>query len=56
VTLAEPADRHAVRIAIISIGDRITFGVCSDPEAVEGTERLATGIADALDQLELALN
>jgi WS/DGAT/MGAT family acyltransferase len=56
VTLAEPADRHAVRIAIISIGDRITFGVCSDPEAVEGTERIATGIADALDQLELALN
>ncbi|MFM8526648.1 MAG: wax ester/triacylglycerol synthase domain-containing protein [bacterium] len=56
VTLAEPADRHAVRIAIISIGDRITFGVCSDPEAVEGTERIASGIIDALDQLELALN
>jgi len=52
VTLAEPADRHAVRIAIISIGDRITFGVCSDPEAVEGTEKIATGITDALDQLE----
>jgi len=52
VTLAEPADRHAVRIAIISIGDRITFGVCSDPEAVEGTERIASGITAALDQLE----
>jgi WS/DGAT/MGAT family acyltransferase len=56
VTLAEPADRHAVRIAIISIGDRITFGVCSDPEAVEGTERIAIGITDALDQLEHAIN
>ena len=52
VTLAEPADRHAVRIAIISIGDRITFGVCSDPEAVEGTEQIASGITEALDQLE----
>lgn len=52
VTLAEPADRHAVRIAIISIGDRITFGICSDPEAVEGTERIAAGITEALDRLE----
>lgn len=55
VTLAEPADRHAVRIAIISIGDRITFGICSDPQAVEGTELIANGITDALDQLETDL-
>ena len=56
VTLAEPADRHAVRIAIISIGDRITFGVCSDPKAVEGTQLIAEGITESLDQLERELS
>ena len=52
VTLAEPADRHALRIAIISMGDRITFGVCSDPQAVEGIEAIAAGISSSLDRLE----
>lgn len=56
VTLAEPADRHALRIAIISMGDRITFGACSDPQAVEGVERIASGISDSLDRLEAAVS
>ena len=51
-TFAEPADRHALRVAVISLGDELAFGLCSDPEAIGGLERLADALEQAVLELE----
>jgi len=51
-SFAEPADRHALRVSVVSLGGVLAFGVCSDPEAVPGIDRLAAGIEDSVAELE----
>jgi hypothetical protein len=51
---AEPAQRHALRISALSCGDAITIGLCTDPEAVPGVERLATASSESLEALRAA--
>ena len=34
VSFAEPADRHALRVSVVSLGGDLAFGLCSDPEAI----------------------
>jgi WS/DGAT/MGAT family acyltransferase len=51
-SFAEPADRHALRVSVVSIGGVLAFGVCSDPEAVPGIDRLAAGIEASIAELE----
>ncbi len=53
-SFAEPADRHALRVSIISIGGSIAFGFCSDPEAIGGVDRIAAALDGALAELEQA--
>ncbi len=53
-TLAEIADRHALRVAIVSAAGRISFGLCADPDAVDGLDVIADGIAGEIDRLGAA--
>lgn len=40
-TLAEIGEAHALRIAVISLADTLSFGFCADADLVEGVERMA---------------
>ena len=52
-TLAEIANRHALRVAAISLGDELSFGLCADAVAVEAPETIAAGIEAELAALSL---
>ena len=54
-SLAEIAHRHALRVAVVSAGGRISFGLCADPEAVDGLGTIADGIERELKGLATAL-
>ncbi len=54
-SFAEPADRHALRVAAVSMGGEVAFGLCSDPDAVEGLNTIASLISDSLAELSAAL-
>jgi diacylglycerol O-acyltransferase len=53
-SVAEPAQRHALRVSAISYAGSVGVGVCSDPEALPGIARLADAIGDALAELRHA--
>ena len=42
-SVAEPADRHALRISAISCAGNVGIGLCTDPDAVEGVARARRG-------------
>ena len=44
-SIAEIGERHALRVAVISLGDTLSFGVCADPGIVEHVQTIADGIA-----------
>jgi diacylglycerol O-acyltransferase len=50
-SLAEVANKHALRISVVSGCGRLTFGLCADPEAVGPVEPLAQAIEGELDAL-----
>lgn len=50
-SIAEPADRHALRVTALSCAGTMGFGLCSDPDALSGLERLAAGIDRAVAEL-----
>jgi diacylglycerol O-acyltransferase / wax synthase len=50
-TLAEIAHGHALRVAIVSASGRISFGLCADPDAIEGLDLIAEGIGREIDLL-----
>ena len=54
-SFAEPADRHALRVAVISLGGDLAFGLCSDPEAIEGLDGLAEALEESVAELEEAV-
>ena len=43
-SLAEIRERHALRIAVVSLAGRLHFGVTSDPTLVPGVDRLAADL------------
>jgi diacylglycerol O-acyltransferase / wax synthase len=45
-SLAEIAHGHALRVAIVSASGRISFGLCADPDAIDGLELIAQGIGE----------
>jgi len=45
-SLAEVAQRHAVRVACMSAMGQMTFGLCSDAEAVSELDEIAAGYRD----------
>jgi len=54
-SFAEPADRHALRISIISLSGELAFGLCSDPEAISKLDGLRGALADSISELEGAV-
>jgi diacylglycerol O-acyltransferase len=54
-SFAEPADRHALRVAVISLGGELAFGLCSDPDAITDLDGLRGALADSIEELEAAL-
>jgi diacylglycerol O-acyltransferase / wax synthase len=53
-SVAEPADRHALRASAISCSGTIGIGLCTDPEAVAGIDRLAGAIEASFAELRAA--
>jgi diacylglycerol O-acyltransferase / wax synthase len=54
-TLAEIAERHVLRVAVVSAAGRLSFGLCADADAVERLDLVADGIAAELRALRVAL-
>jgi diacylglycerol O-acyltransferase len=54
-SFAEPADRHALRISVISLEGELAFGLCSDPEAITKLDGLRGALADSISELEVAV-
>jgi hypothetical protein len=50
-SVAEPADRHALRASAVSLAGRMGFGFCTDPGAVPGVADLAGGLDASLEEL-----
>ena len=42
--LAEIGERHALRIAVLSLADTLSFGLCADPTLLPDVEQLAAAI------------
>ncbi len=53
-SIAEPADRHALRISAISCAGELGIGLCTDPEALPGVSGLASAIERSLIELREA--
>jgi diacylglycerol O-acyltransferase / wax synthase len=54
-SFAEPADRHALRVSVISHAGELAFGLCSDPESISDLDSLRGALADAIAELEGAV-
>ncbi len=54
-SFAEPADRHALRISVISLAGELAFGLCSDPDAISNLDGLRGALADSIAELEGAV-
>jgi WS/DGAT/MGAT family acyltransferase len=50
-SIAEPADRHALRVSALSCAGTMHFGLCTDPDALAGLHAVAAGIDEAIDEL-----
>jgi hypothetical protein len=54
-SFAEPADRHALRVSVISLGGELAFGLCSDPESISDLDGLRRALSDSIGELEVAV-
>src|SRR3954469_9700707 len=54
-SFAEPADRHALRVSVVSLGGELAFGLCSDPEAIPDLDGLRGALANSIAELEVAV-
>jgi diacylglycerol O-acyltransferase len=50
-SVAEPADRHALRASAISLAGTMALGFCTDPGAVPGVTDLAQGLDESMAEL-----
>jgi diacylglycerol O-acyltransferase / wax synthase len=53
-SVAEPADRHALRVSAISCAGTVGIGLCTDPEALPGVPGLASAIDASFAELSAA--
>jgi len=53
-SIAEIGERHALRVAVASVGDTLSFGICADPGIVEHVQTIADGIAAESESLSEA--
>ena len=49
--IAEIGDRHALRIAVVSLADTLQFGLCADPTVLSNVEQLGVAIQDEAAKL-----
>ena len=54
-SIAEIGERHALRIAVVSLGDQLCFGFCADPELVTDLEVMAEGVEIEAERLAAAV-
>ena len=52
-SIAEPAERHALRVSALSCDGTMQFGVCTDPDAIAELGELAEAIDEAIDELQM---
>jgi hypothetical protein len=45
-SIAEIGERHALRVAALSVADTMCFGFCADPAIVDGLEVMAVGVEE----------
>jgi diacylglycerol O-acyltransferase / wax synthase len=45
-SIAEIGQRHALRVAVVSLAGKLTFGLCADPTVVPDVDHLAAAIED----------
>ncbi len=50
-SVAEPADRHALRVSAISCAGTVSIGLCTDPQALVGVDGLAEALEDSFAAL-----
>jgi diacylglycerol O-acyltransferase len=50
-SLAEVAQRHALRISAISLSGGMFIGLCADPKVVKDLDTLRAGISQSIDEL-----
>jgi WS/DGAT/MGAT family acyltransferase len=50
-SFAEIADRHALRVSVVSVAGTVSFGLCADAEAVPDIGTVAAGIESELKEL-----
>ncbi|ALC25109.1 wax ester/triacylglycerol synthase domain-containing protein [Streptomyces pristinaespiralis] len=53
-SVAEPAQRHALRVSAISYAGTVGVGICTDPGALPGITGLADAISGSIDELRRA--
>ena len=53
-SIAEIGERHALRVAVASLGDTLSFGICADPAIVEHVQTIADGIITESESLTAA--
>ena len=53
-TIAEIGERHALRVAAVSLGDTLSYGICADPAIVEHVQTIADGIEAEAEALTAA--
>jgi WS/DGAT/MGAT family acyltransferase len=54
-SLAEIANRHALRVSVVSAAGRVSFGLCADPDAVGDLDVLTRGIEREIGILDAAV-
>ena len=50
-SIAEPADRHALRVSAVSLDGVMHIALCTDPEALSGLDELAHAMEDSVAEL-----
>jgi diacylglycerol O-acyltransferase len=50
-SIAEIGERHALRVSVVSVGDRLCFGFCADPAIVDDLAAMADGVVAEVDEL-----
>lgn len=53
-SLAEIGDHHLLRVAVVSMGGELGFGLCADADAVPDVDVIAAGAAEELQELATA--
>jgi len=54
-SLAEIAPHHALRVSALSVGGRLSVGICADADAVPNAPVLVSGVDASLDELRSEL-